>query len=267
MKTKEKNMDSKLIGASITSLRQERGWTQRQLARQLDLSHQAVSKWENGESAPDVETLVRLARLFGVTIDRLINPDPADLRRKNFLFSRRSPEKLEEEEELDNQDFDDDADEDGDEDGDENEDEDEEEVEFRGFSGFHRQHTHRHTRHQPSDPKLKLLLQMAPFISREVLDEKFLAYLEKNDLESFSVIESLAPFVSREVLSTAIDKTIEGDIDPTFVLRLAPFINRDDLVRLIEKTTDQAWVMKHLAGLAPFLPKSFLDDLIGGMEF
>jgi transcriptional regulator with XRE-family HTH domain len=265
MKTKEKNMDSKLIGASITSLRQERGWTQRQLARQLDLSHQAVSKWENGESAPDVETLVRLARLFGVTIDRLINPDPADLRKKNGFFSRRMSGRLdEEEEELETQDVEEDNVED------ENE-EDEDDKEFFDSPGFHHRHTHHrvhgHTRYVPSDPKLKLLLQMAPFISREVLEEKFLSYLSKNDLESLSVIESLAPFVSREVMSVAIDKAIDGEVDKTFVLRLAPFIDRDSLLRLIEKTPDQEWVTEHLAALGPFLPKSFLDDLIGGMDF
>ncbi|HET60142.1 MAG TPA: XRE family transcriptional regulator [Chloroflexi bacterium] len=258
-------MDSKLIGASIASLRQERGWTQRQLARQLDLSHQAVSKWENGESAPDVETLVRLARLFGVTIDRLINPDPADLRRKNSLFSRRMSGRLEEDEEdeeLDNQDVDND---------DEEEDENEEEDDFFNVPGSHHGHTHHtvhgHTRYVPSDPKLKLLMQMAPFLSRVVLEEKFLSYLAKNDLESLSVIENLAPFVSREVMSVAIDKAIDGEVDKTFVLRLAPFIARDALLRLIEKTPDQDWVMEHLSELGPFLPKSFLDDLIRNMDF
>jgi transcriptional regulator with XRE-family HTH domain len=264
-------MDSKLIGASIASLRQERGWTQRQLARQLDLSHQAVSKWENGESAPDVETLVRLARLFGVTIDRLINPDPADLRKKNFLFSRRTADRLEEE--LDSLDVDDDdVKDDEDEEGeDEDDDGNEEDEEFFGFPSSHHRHSHHqvhgHKHYEPSDPKLKLLLQMAPFISREVLDEKFLSYLAKNDLESLSVIENLAPFVSRNVISAAIDKAIDGEIEKEFALRLAPFIKRDDLVRLIEKTSDQDWVMEHLAALAPFLPKSFLDDLIGRMDF
>ena len=267
-------MDSKLIGASIATLRQERGWTQRQLARQLEVSHQAVSKWENGESTPDVETLVRLARLFGVSIDRLINPDPADLRKKNFLFSRRTPARPEEdEEELDSQDVDDfDDEEEEEEDDDEEEDEeDEEDEELFDFPGFHHRHTHHrphgHTRYVPSNPKLKLLLQMAPFLSREVLDEKFLAYLAKNDLESLSVIENLTPFVSREVMSAAIDKAIEGEVDKTFVLRLAPFIARDALLRLIEKTPDQDWVMEHLPALGPFLPKSFLDDLIRDMDF
>jgi transcriptional regulator with XRE-family HTH domain len=263
-------MDSKLIGASIASLRQERGWTQRQLARQLDLSHQAVSKWENGESAPDVETLVRLARLFGVTIDRLINPDPADLRKKNSLFSRRTADRLEEE--LDSLDVEEDDEEEDDfEDEEEDEEENEEDEENFDFSDAHHRHTHHrvhgHTRYVPSDPKLKLLLQMAPFLSREVLEEKFLSYLAKNDLESLSVIENLAPFVSREVMSVAIDKAIDGDVDKTFVLRLAPFIARDALLRLIEKTPDQDWVMEHLPALGPFLPKSFLDDLIRDMDF
>ena len=49
-------MDMELFGRKIAASRQNRGWTQRQLARQLSVSHQAVSKWEQGAAVPDLET-------------------------------------------------------------------------------------------------------------------------------------------------------------------------------------------------------------------
>jgi hypothetical protein len=104
-------------------------------------------------------------------------------------------------------------------------------------------------------------------MSREVLDEKFSQYLQKNDLENYHIIESLAPFVSRETLSAAIDKVIAGEIDAEFVVGLAPFIGRKDLVRLIKKTPDQDWVVKNLGRLAPFLPQDYIDEIVRGIEF
>ena len=59
------------IGKNIFTLRREKRWTQAELAEKLGVSDQTVSKWENGQTAPDVSQFPVLARLFGVSIDRL----------------------------------------------------------------------------------------------------------------------------------------------------------------------------------------------------
>ncbi len=59
------------IGRNIYELRKARGWTQSQLSEKLDISEQAVSKWENDICAPDVSLFPSLATLFGVSIDRI----------------------------------------------------------------------------------------------------------------------------------------------------------------------------------------------------
>jgi transcriptional regulator with XRE-family HTH domain len=59
------------IKNNILSLRKERGITQDVLAAALDISVQAVSKWETGISLPDIMQLPRIAQFFGVTIDYL----------------------------------------------------------------------------------------------------------------------------------------------------------------------------------------------------
>lgn len=63
------------IGTNIANLRKRLGLTQAGLAEKVNYSDKAVSKWERGESAPDILTLVSLAEVLGVTVDDLLS-DP-----------------------------------------------------------------------------------------------------------------------------------------------------------------------------------------------
>lgn len=66
----------KQIGSNIASYRKRMQLTQAGLAEKLNYSDKAISKWERGESAPDVLTLTQLAELFDVTVnDLLVDPD------------------------------------------------------------------------------------------------------------------------------------------------------------------------------------------------
>jgi len=60
------------LGTNIVAYRKRSGLTQAKLAEQLNYSDKAVSKWERGESMPDVLTLVQLADLFEITVDELL---------------------------------------------------------------------------------------------------------------------------------------------------------------------------------------------------
>lgn len=61
------------IGKRIGLLRKEKGLTQEELASHMGVSPQAVSKWENDQTCPDISALPKLARLFGVTVDELLS--------------------------------------------------------------------------------------------------------------------------------------------------------------------------------------------------
>ena len=63
------------LGKNIAAYRKQENWTQADLAERLNYSDKAVSKWERGESVPDVMTLVQLADLFGIQTDELLS-DP-----------------------------------------------------------------------------------------------------------------------------------------------------------------------------------------------
>lgn len=61
------------IAQRLAELRRARGYSQESLARELGLSRQAVSKWERAESSPDTDNLLTLAKLYGVSLDELLN--------------------------------------------------------------------------------------------------------------------------------------------------------------------------------------------------
>ena len=62
----------KQLGKNLASFRKRCGMTQAALAERINFSDKAVSKWERGESVPDVPTLMALAELFDVTLDDLV---------------------------------------------------------------------------------------------------------------------------------------------------------------------------------------------------
>lgn len=66
------------MGKRIAQLRKEKGWTQEQLAEKLGVSAQAVSKWENDISCPDITLLPLLASTLGVTTDELLGIEPIE---------------------------------------------------------------------------------------------------------------------------------------------------------------------------------------------
>ena len=62
------------LAENILRLRKEQGMTQATLATRLGITAQAVSKWESGRSAPDIELLPRLAEILSCDIDALFTP-------------------------------------------------------------------------------------------------------------------------------------------------------------------------------------------------
>lgn len=68
-------MDKDKAAAFIEEKRKEKGLTQQQVAEALHVTRQAVSKWEQGKSLPDVDTLLHLAELFQVPVEALLGEE------------------------------------------------------------------------------------------------------------------------------------------------------------------------------------------------
>lgn len=65
------------IGQNISIFRKKAGMTQEELSEKMNVTSQAVSKWENDLSYPDLECMNRLSRILGTTVDTLINGESA----------------------------------------------------------------------------------------------------------------------------------------------------------------------------------------------
>ena len=72
------------LSEKIAGERKKLGWSQEELAERLGVSRQAVSKWESGQSVPDLTKLLGLSKVFGVTTDYLLKetePDRSEAQR------------------------------------------------------------------------------------------------------------------------------------------------------------------------------------------
>ena len=81
------------LGQKIKKLRTEKGLTQKDLADDIHVTFQTVSKWENDENEPDVSTIRELAKLFGCTLDYLLSEEEEI---KTNIKENNEDEKIEE---------------------------------------------------------------------------------------------------------------------------------------------------------------------------
>ena len=67
-------MNINIISKYLQFLRKSHNYTQDDLAKKLDISRQAVSKWETGTAIPDLEVLLKISKLYNITINDILEP-------------------------------------------------------------------------------------------------------------------------------------------------------------------------------------------------
>ena len=86
------------LAEKILSLRTERGMSQDDLAEKMEVSRQSVSKWETAQSTPDLDKIIKLANLFGVTVDELVRdeecPQPPEPPEAKVIYVEREKQGL-----------------------------------------------------------------------------------------------------------------------------------------------------------------------------
>ena len=281
-------IDNRIVASNISKLRNNRGMTQFQLAAALNVSHQAVSKWETGAALPDIQTLLSLTQLFGVTMEELLNTEIV-------IREEEAPEEEAQEESADTlfggflndlipeeakkalknaageakKTF----------------------IEMSGSLSSRAEKTFSKavefaekakndiesrinsakeasaepekakSESEKTAPKANIsfenLSRMAPFMSREKLSELVLRYAQDADLEN---IVQIAPFLSRATVQTLIENCTNKKADNQIIRRLAPFAGADALYELILNNLDE-FDWKTLESLAPFLRRPMVDAL------
>lgn len=219
-------MDVRKIGAFISGLRKENNYTQAELAQLLNISHQAVSKWERGDSLPDIGLLPRTAKLLRVTVDELLygarvhSEHNGEHRRfsagpSTMSVASNPGEKSWEE--------------DGDvlDDG-------------KVFTYEH-------------------ISSLAPFLSQETLE----AMVEQAEGEAdWANVTALAPFLGRTSLEKWIEGVVDGSLEPSHIVQMAPFLGHDALDRLVHRAEEGSFNWEIVSGLAPFLSRDTLSRLV-----
>lgn len=83
-------MNQQKIGRFLRELRCEKEWTQEQLAERLGISNRSVSRWENGNTMPDFDLLLQLARLYDVDVEEILDgersPEPEQRHNEETLL-------------------------------------------------------------------------------------------------------------------------------------------------------------------------------------
>lgn len=250
--------DTRKTGLKIMSLRKAKDMTQMELADLMQVSYQAVSNWERGNSMPDISKLTDLARVLDVSIEELLDSS------EQAQTVRRATQ---EEEKLTIQEI----------------------AEVAPIL--------KPSKLKESIEKAPLesitstdLMMLAPFLSKDKLMElleaceleefneltPFIPFLESEQIQSILVrkgelhehledVIKVAPFLEREFLFDIAKKVINDDDDPGLLAPLAPFLDSNDLMTLIEEA--EAENVNDILPLAPFLSSKDLVSVLARMDF
>ena len=85
-------MNINMTAKYLQFLRKSHGFTQDDLAQKLNITRQAVSKWETGTTLPDLETLLKLSKLYHITINDILEPEIQPQRITDFEQLSTIPE-------------------------------------------------------------------------------------------------------------------------------------------------------------------------------
>lgn len=173
-------IDNKIVGRKIAAMRQENGLTQQQLAAMMNVSHQAVSKWESGQTLPDIQTLLELTRFFGLTVEQLIS-DPEESAEEHVYAAEETADTIRQKT-------------------------NEAEIEMEG-----------------TNMSLQQLLQMAPYMSKEIVEQ---IVLELDEALSANQIARIAPYIRPECLEKLIERH-HPEFTWESLRRIAPYMRRE----------------------------------------
>lgn len=79
-------MNQQLVAKYLQFLRKQKGYTQDRLATKLSISRQAVSKWETGNTLPDLDILLKLSQIYQITINEILEPKDMFINEKNSMY-------------------------------------------------------------------------------------------------------------------------------------------------------------------------------------
>lgn len=238
-------IDTTTVGKGIAALRKQKQMTQQGLAAAVNVSHQAVSKWENGAALPDMQTMLALSRLFGVSMEDILSGAVLDASPEEEIRPEKKPIELKLEDDGLNMQIVSDAD----------------DAIARAMESCGPDEAQACEAQATVNVGMSSeeIIRMAPYVSDDTLDAMLISCEDEFDLPALATI---APYTDKETLCRMVGGCREMDWEA--LCRLAPFLSRDalrDVVLLHAAALDMA----RLRRLAPFLSRAALADVLDKM--
>jgi transcriptional regulator with XRE-family HTH domain len=218
--------DMMKVGKTISTLRKEKNMTQMELADKLNISFQAVSNWERGQTMPDISKLGELADIFGVTIDELLGSKKGAQVVENII--RELPV-----EELTAEEF----------------------LEMAPL--VRPKQAERLWESVQAEVTLKDLVRAAPFLSESTLDSLARDAVKRD--RSFESLMGLLPHLSQDTVDDCVQQVLAEGLNIKKVIMAAPFLSRESIECLADRVLKEGGVMD-LVPLAPFLGREKLTE-------
>ena len=245
------------VGMRLNALRQERGMSQQAIAALMNVTHQAVSKWETGAALPDIQTLLALSKLYRVSMEELLmghitRPAPMSTMREKrenksseapFLVPETEGEPVEKQDKPAPEDlpvFDLD--------------------EMAGLLPFLQTETIDAMMIRAVNTlQSEQLAMLAPFASSKALSA---AMQDQSVSQNIDMLAGLLPFLRTDAIDERLKEAIEDEREDEAAM-MAPFASAKTLIDSFNRMSDgKNYQMKMI--LAPFLPRGYLDQLFAG---
>ncbi len=223
--------DMQRVCKTISTLRKARNMTQMELADRMNISFQAVSNWERGQTLPDISKLSELSDIFGVTIDELLGNEKDAAMVEKLIRQEPIQEEISAEE-------------------------------FLNVAPLVKPaQAETLWARVKADVSLKDLADAAPFLSEAMLDSLAVQAVARE--KSFQGLSELLPFMSGEAIGRCMDFVLTDVADLRQIVQEAPLLGEESINRLAAHLLN-AGDIKNLVALAPFMKKKKLTEVAAG---
>lgn len=249
--------DMMKVGRNISKLRKKIGITQMGLADRLNISYQAVSNWERGETMPDISKLPQIAEIFDVSIDEILDEGKGTEILRSMLD--HSTEDYLQHNEVSLKDISEIAPLLKPEQVDEfvaNAEDNVEIGDLLSIAPFVSEETIDRIAKQVFEKEgIYVLVSLAPFMSEAAIDEYVKQSFEKAGIHS---LVAMAPFISQGAIDECAKMAVEKE-GITAIVSLAPFISTEAIDECAKKAFEKEG-LKALVSIAPFISRGILNE-------
>lgn len=216
----------KKVGRKIALLRKEKDLTQMELADRLNISYQAVSNWERGETMPDISKLPEIALILNTSIDNILDDNATITIINNIVNEELSSEPIDIEE-------------------------------FKSIAPILKPTQINKISNKISETSnISDLIEYIPFVNKDIADKIAKKCIENEQI----LLDELLPFISIECANNLVEKALELNYPISILLNALPFISKNVANKIAKKCSEKNDLL--LDELFPFISSDVAEELL-----